>query len=57
MAPLTDKESSMYYHNPHDAKACLRMMEKSTTPDWGMYLLYAWATSIIWLPILVWLVK
>lgn len=47
----------MYYHNPHDAKAQLRMLEKDDTPDWVMYLLYTCATSILWVPILVFLIK
>lgn len=48
--------TAMYY-NPHNTKAQLRMMEKDNTPDWVMYALYAWATSIFWLPILVFLLK
>lgn len=47
----------MTYHNQHDAKAQLQMMEHSSTPDWVMYLLYAWATSIFWVPLLVLLLK
>lgn len=43
--------------NPYDAKAQLRMMESSNPPDWVMWALVAWATSIFWLPILVFLLK
>lgn len=45
------------YYNPYDAKAKLRMMENSNPPDWVMWALVAWATSIFWLPILVFLLK
>lgn len=47
----------MYYHNPHDAKARLRMMEHSNPPSWTTWALVAWATSLFWLPILVFLLK
>lgn len=47
----------MNYHNHHDARAQLRMMEHSNPPDWAMWALVAWATSLFWLPILVFLLK
>lgn len=47
----------MTYHNHHDARAQLRMMEHSNPPDWVMWALVAWATSLFWLPILVFLLK
>lgn len=39
------------------AAEALRMMESSNPPDWVMWALVAWATSIFWLPILVFLLK
>lgn len=47
----------MYYHNPHDAKAQLRMMGHSNPPDWTTWALVAWATSLFWLPLLVFLLR
>ena len=45
------------HYNPYDAKAQLRMMEHYNPPNWAVWALVAWATSLIWLPILGFLLK